>query len=170
MRAAVSFALVSVASIVAGPLLSGCTHTCTLVVCSDQVAVPELVTDRPVNALDGGRVRICRDGDCIEGVVNYKASDRLDVPDTFGCGLVDQSKRHAFTCHRVWRDGQYVDDEVNVTFVGFSSEKPPREGEVFVVELRTKDGDLVASRSGAAHYEESYPNNCGGGCQSAVLK
>lgn len=161
------------AAVAAAPLLASCTtKTCTLLGCVDSVDVPELSLSRSIEALAGGSVRACRDGECGDAIVTYVPATRPDESSRFGCGSGDSTRLSPVQCTRVFRDGAFVDDEVNVSFVGYSSERPPREGELLLIEVRTKDGEVVASRSGVLHYEKHYPNgpDCGGACFGSQLK
>ena len=166
-RPLLSFVIL-VASVTLGTACDG--DSCTEKACIDGVSVPDLAIGRSVAALDGGFVRVCRDGDCLEDVVTYAAPDGGSAGGHIRCG--DPARRPPFSCTKALRGGVIVDDGIDVSFVGYSSEKPPREGEIFLVEVRTKDGAVVASRTGAIRYEKQYPNGaeCGGSCMRGELR
>lgn len=172
MRSTPLSVAVLVASLASAALGIACDDdSCTMAACIDGVNVPDLAIGRKVDALHEGRVRVCRDGACVEDIVTYELPDAGNGSNGFiRCGV--PARRPPFTCARAIRGGVIVDDAVDISFVGYSSSTPPREGEVFLVEVRTKDGAVVASRTGAIRYEKQYPNGpeCGGSCVRGELK
>ncbi|MBL9018723.1 MAG: hypothetical protein JNL83_31345 [Myxococcales bacterium] len=133
---------VGAAAFAALSLLEGCTHSCTARGCESgadlRVSYPFSATE----TLAGGTLRVCRNDRCnLDNIIASGAGLALAFP-------VDTHIRMS---------AGFYDLELTV-HVDPSSVIPLKDGDAYSVELRDRNGVVVASKEWQADYTETYPN------------
>lgn len=144
-------------------LSAGCsslstTKECTLIACRDGMSA-RIELGRPILALNGGRVRGCREQSCSDvPLATDVPANRVDLGSSGDGWTVSREAGR--------------DDVLVVAFGNYGAGAEPRDGETFSVEVFAPDGSTVAARSGAVKYTRVRPNGpgCDPECAQAELE
>jgi hypothetical protein len=146
-------ALAGLALALVPPTQSGCIG-CTLVGCIPGASI-ELNTNDPVGVIEGSTLTLCIEDSCVGYLVppaGQNAGDPFN-PSAF-----------SFWMSAGATGGADI-------FISTGERIPPRDGDLYSVELRASDGTLILARRWTARYERFYPNGkqCDDGCLRAHL-